>query len=82
MKPCTKVSEDVRLECKIGIERNKNKKRNELLQEIGVGPNESVFSKTMGTLWSGSGNGNESGSGSVNRSGEHIPKGPMDKFII
>ena len=40
-----------------------------MLQEIGVGPNESVFSKTMGTL--------RSGSESVNESGE-----PMDKFII
>ena len=69
MKPSTKVNENVRLECKIGIERNKNKKRNELLQEIGVGPNESVFSKTMGTL--------RSGSESVNESGE-----PMDKFVI
>ena len=47
-----------------------------------MGPNESVFSKTMGTLWSGSGSGSESGSGSVNESEEPIPKGPMDKFTI
>ena len=53
-----------------------------MLQEIGVGPNESVFSKTMGTLQSGSGSGNESGSGSVNGSGEPIPRGSMDKFTI
>ena len=57
-----------------------------MLQEIGVGPNESAFSKTMGALWSGSGSGSgsgsESGSGSVNESGEPIPKGPMDKFAI
>ena len=43
-----------------------------------MGPNESAFSKTMGTLRSGSGSGNESGSGS----GEPIPRGPMDKFTI
>ena len=49
--------------------KRKKKKKNELLQEIGVGPNESVFSKTMGTL--------RSGSESVNESGE-----PMDKFVI
>ncbi|KAL6313224.1 hypothetical protein AAG906_018690 [Vitis piasezkii] len=36
----------------------------------------------MGTLWSGSGSGNESGNGSVNGSGEPIPRGPMDKFVI
>ena len=48
-------------------------KRNELLQEIGMGPtsmHESVLSKTIGTLRSES----ESGSG------EPIPKGPMNKF--
>ena len=56
------------------IIRNKKKIKNELLQEIGVGPNESVFSKTMGTL--------RSRSESVNGSGEPIPRGPMDKFVI
>ena len=43
-----------------------------------MGPTESAFSKTMGTLWSGGG----SGSGIVNGSGEPIPRGPMDKFAI
>ncbi|KAL6331610.1 hypothetical protein AAG906_011550 [Vitis piasezkii] len=50
-------------------------KRNELLQEIGMGPtsmHESALSKTIGTLGSGS--------GSVSGSGEPIPRGPMDKF--
>ena len=52
-------------------------KRNKLIQEIGMGPtsmHESVLSKTIGTLESGS------GSGSVSGSGEPIPRGPMDKF--
>ena len=53
-----------------------------MLQEIGVGPNESAFSKTMGTLRSGSGSGSESGSGSLYGNGEPIPRGPMDKFVI
>ena len=39
-----------------------------------MGLNESVFSKTMGTL--------QSGSGSINGSGEPIPMRPMDKFFI
>ena len=34
IKPCTKVSEDVRLECKIGIERNKNKKEMNCLKKL------------------------------------------------
>ena len=76
MKPCTKVNEDVRLECQEALSNYKEQepKINELLQEIGVGPNESVFSKTMGTL--------RSRSESVNGSGEPIPRGPMDKFVI
>ena len=36
----------------------------------------------MGTLRSGSESESGSGSGSVNGSGEPIPRGPMDKFII
>ena len=77
MKPCPKVSEDVRLECKDALANFKDQKtkRNELLQEIGMGPtsmHESALSKTIGALGSGSG----SGSGS----GEPIPRGPMDKF--
>ena len=39
-----------------------------------MGLNESVFSKTMGILWSGS--------ESINGSGEPIPMGAMDKFAI
>ena len=39
---------------------------------------DNVLSKTMRTLGSGSGSG--SGSRSVNRGGEPIPRGPMDKF--
>ena len=71
MKPCPKVSEDVRLECKDALANFKNQKtkRNELLQEIGMGPtsmHESALSKTIGALGSGS--------------GEPIPRGPMDKF--
>ncbi|RVW47620.1 hypothetical protein CK203_113739 [Vitis vinifera] len=81
MKPCNKVSEDARLECKEALVNFKDQKtkRNELLQEIGMGPtsmNESALSKTIGTLGSGSG----SGSGSVSGSGEPIPREPMDKF--
>ncbi|RVW74230.1 hypothetical protein CK203_055979 [Vitis vinifera] len=81
MKPCSKVSEDARLECKEALANFKDQKtkRNELLQEIGMGPtsmHESALSKTIGTLGSGSG----SGSGSVSGSGEPIPRGPMDKF--
>ncbi|RVW82349.1 hypothetical protein CK203_045084 [Vitis vinifera] len=81
MKPCSKVSEDARLECKEALTNFKDQKtkRNELLQEIGMGPtsmHESALSKTIGTLGSGSG----SGSGSVSGSGEPIPRGPMDKF--
>ncbi|XP_019080698.2 uncharacterized protein LOC109123935 [Vitis vinifera] len=73
MKPCSKVSEDARLECKEALANFKDQKtkRNELLQEIGMGPtsmHESALSKTIGTLGSGSG------------SGEPIPRGPMDKF--
>ncbi|RVW95080.1 hypothetical protein CK203_025669 [Vitis vinifera] len=73
MKPCNKVSEDARLEWKEALANFKDKKtkRNELLQEIGMGPtsmHESALSKTIGTLGSGSG------------SGEPIPRGPMDKF--
>ncbi|KAJ9698985.1 hypothetical protein PVL29_007853 [Vitis rotundifolia] len=79
MKPCNKVSEDARLECKEALANFKDQKmkRNELLQEIGMGPtsmHESALSKTIGTLGSGS------GSGSVNGSSEPIPRGPMDKF--
>ncbi|WKA11308.1 hypothetical protein VitviT2T_028819 [Vitis vinifera] len=79
MKPCNKVSEDARLECKEALANFKYKKtkRNELLQEIGMGPtsmHESALCKTIGTLGSGS------GSGSVSGSGEPIPRGPMDKF--
>ncbi|RVW73316.1 hypothetical protein CK203_050419 [Vitis vinifera] len=71
MKPCNKVSEDARLECKEALANFKDKKtkRNELLQEIGMGPtsmHESALSKTIGTLGSGS--------------AEPIPRGPMDKF--
>ena len=74
MKPCPKVSEDVRLECKEALANFKDEKtkRNELLQEIGMGPtsmHESALAKTIGALGSGSG------------SGEPIPRGPMDKFI-
>ncbi|RVX09356.1 hypothetical protein CK203_015304 [Vitis vinifera] len=81
MKPCNKVSEDARLECKEALANFKDQKtkRNELLQEIGMGPtsrHESALSKTIGTLGSGSG----SGSGSVSGNGEPIPRGPMDKF--
>ncbi|RVW84750.1 hypothetical protein CK203_046693 [Vitis vinifera] len=81
MKPCNKVSEDPRLECKEALANFKDKKtkRNELLQEIGMSPtsmHESALSKTIGTLGSGS------GSGSVSGSGESIPRGPMDKFTI
>ena len=79
MKPCNKVSEDTRLECKEALANFKDQKtkRNELLQEIGMGPtsmHESALSKTIGTLGSGS------GSVSVSGSGEPIPRGPMDKF--
>ncbi|RVW81720.1 hypothetical protein CK203_049553 [Vitis vinifera] len=75
MKPCNKVSEDARLECKEALANFKDQKtkRTELLQEIGMGPtskHESALSKTIGTLGSGSGSG----------SGEPIPRGPMDKF--
>ena len=71
MKPCNKVSEDARLECKETLTNFKDKKneKNELLQEIGMGPtsmHESVLSKTIGILGSGS--------------GEPIPRGPMNKF--
>ena len=71
MKPCNKVSEGVRLECKEALTNFKEQKtkRSELLQEIGMGP-------TTRTLGSGSG----SGSGSVSGGGELIPRGPMDKF--
>ena len=73
MKPCLKVSEDVRLECKDALTNFKDQKtkRNELLQEIGMGltsMHENALSKTIGALGSGSG------------SGEPIPRGPMDKF--
>ena len=73
MKPCPKVSEDIRLEYKEALANFKDKKtkRNELLQEIGMGPtsmHESALSKIIGALGSGSG------------SGEPIPRGPMDKF--
>ena len=55
MKPCPKVSEDVRLECKDALTNFKDQKtkRNELLQEIGMGPtsmHESALSKTIGAL--------------------------------
>ena len=71
MKPCPKVSEDVRLECKDALANFKDKKtkRNELLQEIGMGltsMHESALSKTIGACGSGS--------------REPIPRGPMDKF--
>ncbi|RVW35015.1 hypothetical protein CK203_079876 [Vitis vinifera] len=87
MKPCSKVSEDARLKCKEALANFKDKKtkRNELLQEIGMGPtsmHESALSKTIGTLGSGSGSGVGSGVGSVSGSGEPIPRGPMDKFTI
>ncbi|RVW28383.1 hypothetical protein CK203_109064 [Vitis vinifera] len=77
MKPCNKVSEDVRLECKEALANFKDQKtkRNDLLQEIGMGPtsmHKSVLFKTIRTLGSESGN--------VSGSGEPIPKGPMDKF--
>ena len=52
-------------------------KRNELLQEIGMGPtsmHDNVLPKITGTLQSGF------GSGSVSGGGEHIPRGPIDKF--
>ncbi|RVW85517.1 hypothetical protein CK203_044114 [Vitis vinifera] len=60
MKPCNKVSEDARLECKEALANFKDKKtkRNELLQEIGMGPtsmHESALSKIIGTLGSGNG---------------------------
>ncbi|CBI17310.3 unnamed protein product, partial [Vitis vinifera] len=79
MKPCNKVSEDAKLECKEALANFKDQKtkRNELFQEIGMGPtsmHESALSKTIGTLGSGS------GSGSVSGSGEPIPRGPMNKF--
>ena len=79
MKPCNKVSEDVRLECKEALTNFKEQKtkRNELLQEIGMGPtsmHDNVLSKITGTLGSGS------GSGSVSGGGEPIPRGPMGKF--
>ena len=81
MKPCNKVNEDVRMECKETLTNfmEQKTKRNELLQEIGIGPismHDNVLSKTTGTLGSGSG----SGSGSVNGGGEPMPRGPMDKF--
>ncbi|RVW32132.1 Retrovirus-related Pol polyprotein from transposon TNT 1-94 [Vitis vinifera] len=65
MKPCNKVSEDARLECKEALANFKDQKtkRNELLQEIGMGPtsmHESALSKTIGTLGSGSGSGSGS----------------------
>ena len=68
MKPCNKVSEDARLECKEALANFKDQKtkRNELLQEIGMGPtsmHESALSKIIGTL--GSGNGSVSGSGNL-----------------
>ena len=77
MKSCNKVSEDARLECKEALANFKDQKmkRNELLQEICMGPtsiHESALSKTIGTLGSRS--------GSV--SGEPIPMGPMDKSTI
>ena len=83
MKPCNKVSEDVRLECKEALNNFKEQKpkRNELLQEIGMGPtsmHDNVLSKITGTLQSGIRSG--SGSGSVSGGGEHIPRGPIDKF--
>ncbi|KAL6328044.1 hypothetical protein AAG906_033312 [Vitis piasezkii] len=58
MKPCNKVSEDARLECKEALANFKDQKmkRNELLQEIGMGPtsmHESALSKIIGTLGSG-----------------------------
>ena len=70
MKPCPKVSEDVRLECKVALANFKDQKtkRNELLQEIGMGPtsmHESALSKIIGALGSGSGSGEPT---------------PMDKF--
>ena len=73
MKPCPKVSEDVRFECKEALANVKDQKtkRNELLQEIGMGPtsmHESALFKTIDALRSGS--------------GEPIPRGPMDKFSI
>ena len=79
MKPCNKVSEDARLECKEALTNFKDKKtkRNELLQEICMGPtsmHENALSKTIGTLGSGS--------GSVSGSGEPIPRGPMDKLPL
>ena len=80
MKPCKKVSEDVRLESKEALTKFKEQKTkiNELLQEICMGPtsiHDNVLFKTMGTLGSGS------GSGSISGGGEPIPRGPMDKFI-
>ena len=71
MKPWNKVSEYARLECKEVLTNFKDQKmkRNELLQEIGMSPtsmHESALSKTIGTLGS--------------KSGEPIPRGPMDKF--
>ena len=79
MKPFNKVSEDVRLECKEAMTNFKEQKtkRNELLQEIGMCPtsmHDNVLSKIMGILGSGS------GSGSVSGGGEHLLRGPMDKF--
>ena len=73
MKPCNKASEDARLECKEALANFKDQKtkRNKLFQEISMGPtsmHESVLSKTIETLGSGSGN------------GEPIPRKPMDKF--
>ena len=47
-----------------------------------MGPNESAFSKKMGTLRSKGGIGSGSGSESVNGSRKPIPRGPMDKFSI
>ena len=61
MRPCTKVSEDLRLVCKEAMNNFKGKKKNELLEKIGMGPNpinKSSFCKTIGSR---SGNGSVSG---------------------
>ena len=70
------------MECKEELTNFKEQKtkRNELLQEIGMGPtsmHDNILSKTTGTLGSGSGSGSGS---SVSGGGEPIPMGPMDKF--
>lgn len=71
MRPCNKVTKDIELECKEALAnfKEQKKKRNKLLQDIGMGPNsidESGLSKTMGTLGS--------------EGGEPRAREPMDKF--